>query len=95
MKVENGFQFDISTSLDFNSSRFSECSNGTISFTNQTLVFDYACEGFSTGVESPPGSFAYNFKFIDSTLELTLSFIGYFEGCGERFKKIAEPQTGD
>lgn len=81
--------------MTFQSDQFSECTKGTFLLTGDEISFDYECEGFTTGIESPPGVFNYKYFFLNGKLSLTPIFISCIEGCGYRFEKIAGLQTED
>lgn len=94
-KVENGYQYEILSSNTFASNQFSECFEGTIVLKDSEITFDYECEGFTTGIETPAGSFTYQYSFDNGLLLLTPTYLTCDEGCGYKFEKIDEPQTGD
>jgi len=95
IEIEDGYTYKIMTNGLFESSKFKECDNGKYELNNEIIIFDYSCEDFTSGIEEPPGSFGYKFSIKGSVLEIQPTYIGCFEGCGFRFKKIAEPQTGE
>lgn len=95
VEVEDGYTYEIKPNGHFNSSKFEECSDGTFEINDTTITLNYSCENFSTGIENPPGVFSYEFSITNSILEIQPTYIGCFEGCGFRFKKIAEIQTGE
>ncbi|RED92035.1 lipocalin family protein [Marinoscillum furvescens] len=93
LEVENGYNYQIMSNGLFTSSKFNECDNGNYELRDETITFNYSCEGFTTGIENPPGSFGYKYSIKNSVLEIQPTYIGCFEGCGYRFRKIAEIKT--
>ncbi len=94
-KVQNGYKITIELNNSFNSSEYTDCSEGIVNFDSVQIIFEYECERLSTGIESHPGAFSYNYLFKDDKLSLNPNFLICDEGCGYRFKKIAEPEQGD
>lgn len=72
----------------FNSNRFVECDFGTYTFTENTIELNYGCEGFTTGIEYPPGVFIENYTFENNHLILVPTYLSCDEGCGWKFKRI-------
>ncbi len=95
INVQNGYKFTIELNNSFNSSEYTDCSEGIVNFDSVQIIFEYECERLSTGIESHPGAFSYNYFFKDDKLSLNPNFLLCAEGCGYRFKKIAEPEQGD
>ena len=94
-QVKNGYQYEILSSNTFVSNQFSECSKGTIVLKDIEITFDYECEDFTTWIETPAGSFTYQYSFDNGQLLLIPNFLTCDEGCGYKFEKIDKPQTGD
>lgn len=94
-QVENGYQYDIHSNMTFVSNQFSECAEGVFVLSDTEISFSYECEGFTTGIESPAGTFTYQYALSNGQLSLTPTYLSCDEGCGYKFDKIAEPQTGD
>ena len=93
LKVNEGYTYEILPNNSFNSTKHKECDNGNFRYTNTQITFEYKCDGFTTGIESPPGEFSYDYSFENGRLLLSPIFLSCIEGCGYRFTKIAEPQT--
>lgn len=72
----------------FTSSRFSECTSGTYSIENDKLILNFGCEGFTTGIESPPGTFIEQMYFENGHLILKPTYLNCIEGCGWKFDKL-------
>jgi hypothetical protein len=94
-QIENGYQYEILPSNRFISNQFRECTEGTFVLKDSEITFDYECEGFTTGIETPAGSFTYQYSFDNGKLLLTPTYLNCDEGCGHKFEKIAEIQTGE
>jgi hypothetical protein len=86
--VENGYTYNFLANGQFTSTRFSECSTGNyvIDSNQLTLVFD--CDGFTTGIEEPEGTFIENYTFESNTIILVPNYILCIEGCGWKFEKV-------
>lgn len=87
-EVENGFVYTFNNDMTFTSTRFTECTYGTYSTTNQVLTLMFGCEGFDTGIENPPGTFIENMDFDGKDLILSPSYMNCDEGCGYKFVRI-------
>jgi hypothetical protein len=90
IEVDNVYAYEISSNGSFKSSKFQDCNSGTFLLSEQTITFDYECENFTAGIESPPGSFSYLYALKDGQLLLTPNYLMCDEGCGFRFNKIAD-----
>lgn len=86
--VNNGYTYTFSNDETFSSTRFTECTTGTYDISNSTIILDYSCAGFDTGVETPPGTFVENYNFENGNIILTPSYLNCIEGCGYKFEKI-------
>lgn len=86
--VENGYTYSFSANGEFTSTRFSECSTGTYSIESNELSLDFDCDGFTTGIESPEGTFIEQLTFETKDLILKPTYLNCIEGCGWKFKKI-------
>ncbi len=72
----------------FTSNRFSECTSGTYSLENDKLILNFGCEGFTTGIESPKGTFIEQMYFENDNLILYPTYLDCDEGCGWKFDKL-------
>ncbi|WP_445733741.1 hypothetical protein [Mariniflexile sp.] len=86
--IDNGYRYTFNTDNTFTSNRFSECSSGTYELTTSNLILTFDCDGFNTGIESPPGTFVENYAFGDSYLFLTPTYLNCDEGCSNKFDKV-------
>jgi len=86
--VDNGYQYTFYSNGDFTSTRFSECTNGTYSIENDKLILDFGCEGFTTGIEIPKGTFIEQMNFENGFLILKPTYLLCIEGCGWKFDKL-------
>jgi hypothetical protein len=88
-QIENGYTYEILSSGEFNSSKYDECSTGTFSVSDQTIFFNYDCENFNPcGANST--SCQESFSFEGKFLVLKPDYLQCDEGCGYKFKKIAD-----
>lgn len=86
--VENGYTYNFSANGQFTSTRFSECSTGTYSLDSNQLTLDFDCDGFTTGIEDPEGTFIENYTFESNTVIVVPTYITCIEGCGWKFEKV-------
>lgn len=86
--VENGYKYTFSSNNKFKSDRFSECTNGEYNIDSNQLILNYDCEGFTTGIENPQGTFIEEISFTASNMILRPTYLGCIEGCGWKFKKL-------
>lgn len=86
--VENGYTYSFSSNGEFSSTRFSECSSGTYTINSNELTLVFDCNGFTTGIENPEGTFVENYTFESNTVILVPTYIFCVEGCGWKFKKM-------
>lgn len=87
-EVENGFVYTFNSNMTFTSTRFSECTYGEYSVTDNLLTLKFGCEGFDTGIENPPGTFTENMSFEGEVLILSPDYMNCDEGCSYKFKRI-------
>ncbi len=87
---ENSYHIQLFENSTFSSTKYNECEIGTYSFINDELTFDYGCDGFTIGVETPEGVFVENYQLLDEFLFLTPTYLSCFEGCGLKFIKLIE-----
>jgi len=52
------------------------------------LILDFGCYGFTTGIETPEGTFVEKMTFEKVYLILQPTYLDCTEGCGWKFKKI-------
>ena len=90
MPVEDGYYYTFSKNGNFSSNRFSECQTGNYSLTDTQLILDYSCEGFTTGIETPEGTFVENYRLKDNLLFLSPTYLNCDEGCEYKFEKVNE-----
>lgn len=88
--VDNGYTYTFNNDGTFSSTRFTECTTGTYGVSNSTIILDYGCAGFDTGVENPAGTFVENYSYENGNIILTPSYMNCIEGCAYRFEKIEE-----
>jgi len=86
--VDNGYLYNFSENGQFTSTRFSECSSGSYSMNSTELTLDFDCDGFTTGIEAPEGTFIENYTFESNTIILVPTYLSCIEGCGWKFEKI-------
>lgn len=86
--VTDGYIYTFNSDGSFTSNRFSECSKGVYSLLADNLTLDYECDGFTTGIETPEGTFIEKFIFEKESLILTPTYLTCIEGCDYKFKKI-------
>lgn len=86
--VENGYLYTFNADGTFTSSRFSECSSGNYIVTDTLLTLEYGCPNFSTGIESPAGTFIESYSFENDELILVPTYMTCDEGCGWKFSKV-------
>lgn len=86
--VENGYTYTFNIDGTFTSTRFSECSVGKFELNNSTLTLRFDCNGFTTGLESPVGTFIENFNKNNNEIILKPTYLNCIEGCGNKFQKI-------
>jgi len=88
VKIENGYTYTFNKDSSFISNRFDECQSGNFSISSDHLILNYDCENFTTGIESPAGTFKENYININDEIILKPTYLGCFEGCGNKFIKI-------
>ncbi|PCI34200.1 MAG: hypothetical protein COB60_06615 [Flavobacteriaceae bacterium] len=86
--VENGYIYTFKIDGTFTSNRFSECSIGKFELNNSNLTLRFDCNGFTTGIESPEGTFIENFNKKNNEIILKPTYLNCIEGCGNKFQKI-------
>ncbi|MBA6151620.1 lipocalin family protein [Gelidibacter maritimus] len=86
--VENGYTYSFSSNGEFSSTRFPECSSGTYTINSNELTLVFDCNGFTTGIENPEGTFVENYTFESNTVILVPTYMICDEGCGWKFKKM-------
>lgn len=86
--VDNGFTYTFKNDGSFTSTRFSECLYGTYVISESSLSLDFGCENFSTGIESPEGTFIESYRFEEGKLYLSPTYLSCDEGCSYKFSKI-------
>lgn len=89
-EIQNGYTFSIEPNNTFSSTEFQECTQGVVDISKTQIVFKYACDGFTAGIETPAGEFSYKYSFVENKLSISPDFLSCDEGCGYRFSKIAE-----
>lgn len=86
--VENGYTYTFYTFGQFTSTRFSECSSGNYAVTSDEVALNFGCDGFTTGIESPAGTFIEQLTFESNTVIFNPTYLSCAEGCGWKFEKI-------
>jgi hypothetical protein len=90
--ITDGYTYTFNNDNTFTSNRFlNECSEGVFTMSDTTLTLDFDCEDFTTGIESPPGTFIEEYRFENNRLILNPTYLDCTEGCLYKFKKIAQP----
>lgn len=51
------------------------------------LSLDYDCDNFTTGIESPQGTFIENFKIENGFILLSPTYMNCIERCEYKFQK--------
>ena len=87
--IDNGYTYNFNANTTFTSDRFSECDNGFFIYKDNLLTLDYSCEGFTTGIESPEGTFIENISFDGGNMILVPTYKDCTEGCGWKFRKVS------
>lgn len=85
--VENGYTYTFMKNGNFTSNRFEACTKGSYSISSNKLILVYGCNGFSTGVETPEGTFIENYDIKDGFLILSPTYLNCDEGCENKFEK--------
>ena len=85
--VNIGYTYTFKDDGTFSSTRFTECTSGTYKTSTNSITLDYSCDGFDTGIESPPGTFVENYMFENNNLTLTPSYLNCVESCDYKFEK--------
>ncbi|RAV28091.1 lipocalin-like domain-containing protein [Sinomicrobium soli] len=88
--VSEGYSYTFGSDGTFSSDRFSGCTAGTYVLSEDTLVLEYDCEGFTTGMEEPEGTFSESISFEGGKMILTPTYMGCIEGCSYKFEKTGE-----
>jgi hypothetical protein len=86
--VDSGYTYTFNNDRIFSSTRFTDCISGTYEVSGNSITLDYSCNGFNTGIETPPGTFVESYIFENANLILTPSYLNCFEGCDYKFEKI-------
>lgn len=86
--VNSGYTYTFNNDGTFSSTRFTECNSGTYVMSSDLITLKYNCNGFDTGIENPPGTFAESYIFKNTNLILTPSYLNCIEGCDYKFEKI-------
>ncbi len=86
--VDNGYKYIFTADNQFTTNRFSECDFGIYSLNSNKLILDFGCEGFTTGIENPEGTFIERMTFESKNLILNPTYLICDEGCGWKFKKV-------
>ena len=86
--VDNGYLYKFFENGQFTSTRFSECSSGSYSMNSTELTLDFDCDGFTTGIEDPEGTFVENYTFESNRIIFVPTYLNCIEGCGWKFEKI-------
>ncbi|KFF07193.1 DUF5640 domain-containing protein [Flavobacterium reichenbachii] len=89
-KTQNGYTYTFNTDGTFKSSRFTKCLTGKYTVSSDKLTLDYDCEGFTTQIETPSGTFIENFKLEKGYMYLSPTYLTCDEGCSYKFKKISD-----
>lgn len=88
--VENGYIYTFNDDGTFSSNRFAEeCESGTYEFSDALLTLNFDCEGFTTGIESPEGTFIENYTLEDGFMYLIPTYMSCAEGCSYKFERIS------
>lgn len=90
--VEDGYTYTFNDNGTFTSTRFSECTYGTYTLTSSTLILSFGCEGFTTGIEDPEGTFIENFVYDNNFIFLSPTYLTCDEGCDQKYQKITDEQ---
>lgn len=85
---EDSYFIDLTEDLTFTSDKFSECTSGTYIKDEVSFSLIFGCDGFTTGIENPPGTFEENYYFENSNLIVTPDYLNCDEGCLYKFKRI-------
>lgn len=88
--IENGYEYTFNKDGTFHSNRFEQCLEGKYTLSSNLLTIEYNCNDFSTGIESPDGTFIENFKIENGFMFLSPTYMSCDEGCENKFKKIVD-----
>lgn len=84
---EDSYYIDLKEDLIFTSDKFSECISGIYIKDEVSFSLIFGCDGFTAGIENPPGTFKENYYFENSNLIVTPDYLNCDEGCLYKFKK--------
>ena len=84
------YSYTLNNDGTFTSTKFEDCQSGNYTFSSSEIIFDFECEGFTAGIENPPGTFKENYTFDNRNLILTPQYLLCVEGCGWKFVKVIE-----
>lgn len=90
MIAEDSYEYNFTVNGNFTSTKYTECGTGDYSINSNLLTLDYDCEGFTTNVEDPEGTFVENFSFENDYLILVPTYMSCDEGCAWKFEKIVD-----
>ena len=85
---EDSYFINLTEALTFTSDKFSECTAGIYIKDEVSFSLIFGCDGFTAGIENPPGTFKENYYFENSNLIVTPNYLNCDEGCLYKFKKI-------
>ena len=86
--IDNGYTYSFHQDGSFTSNRFSECTHGTYTLEANLLKLDFGCTDFTSGIESPKGTFIEEINFEKEFVILIPTYLTCFEGCKYKFEKL-------
>jgi hypothetical protein len=87
--VNDGYTYKLSSSNTFESTMYEECETGTFQIKSDSLIFEYSCSQFSP-CETGNSRCIEKLEKQDCLIVLTPTYMNCAEGCGRKFKKIAD-----
>ncbi|MBD8489820.1 lipocalin family protein [Echinicola sp. CAU 1574] len=87
--INDGYTYSFKNDGTFVSNKYSECGYGTYILSANSLTLIFGCEEFTTGIETPKGTFVEKLEFENSLMILVPDYLNCVEGCGDKFKKIS------
>lgn len=88
IKSSDSYTYTFKSDGTFTSTRFNDCRCGKYSLSTDLLTLDFDCPDFTSGIESPSGTYIENYKQENGKMILSPTYLSCIEGCLYKFKKI-------